>query len=839
MYVQLAINMPAVSGVFDYHVPQELSEQIQPGCLVEAPFGKQKVQGIVLRVVAEPAVQETRPVTSLLDPLPVLTPVQMALAARVAEVTLSSPSLVLHSMLPPGLNQQADALFSASPDLDALTGYSGTALEKRILDLVRTRGPLRGRQLDTAIPRLDWRPAARSLVRKGLLVARPILPPPGVRPRTVRTAHLSCSPESVKELLPLLGRKEAGARRLAILEYLARESLPVAVPWIYAATGGNLQDLYELSEKGFIALGEEDFWRDPLDKIDPAISVPHILNQDQEVAWKSIRDGIHAAPRGASRLPYLLDGVTGSGKTEIYLRAVEETLTLGRQAIILVPEISLTPQTVQRFLSRFPGRVGLIHSRLSPGERYDTWRRLRLGKLPIAIGPRSALFSPLADPGLIVIDECHDDSYYQTENQPYYNAINVALEYARVANSVILFGTATPSVELLYRSENENWHRLHLPRRIIAVTGNLAKTGSPPAPTASGQNSLPSVEIVDMRQELKAGNRSIFSRSLKRSLSDVLSAGQQAILFLNRRGYTTFIFCRDCGNVVRCPRCDLPLSLHLEDPGLPAAELVCHTCGYHRHLPHTCPLCGSHSIGQYGTGTEKVEREIKSLFPHARVVRWDAGTTRKKGSHDLLLSHFTHHQADILVGTQMVAKSLDLPLVTLVGVVLADIGLSFPDFRAAERTFQLLTQVVGRAGRSQLGGRAILQTYQPENPAIRMAAKHDTDGFYRYEIEQRKKLAYPPFSRMVRLEVRHFRSATVESAAERYHSTIERWLQEDGLLSTEIIGPAPCFFHRQGGIFRWHIILRGPDPARLFKGRSLEPPPGGSLRIQVDPPTLL
>ncbi|TLN00542.1 primosomal protein N', partial [bacterium] len=347
---------------------------------------------------------------------------------------------------------------------------------------------------------------------------------------------------------------------------------------------------------------------------------------------------------------------------------------------------------------------------------------------------------------------------------PVYHAVQVALAYARITASVILLGSATPEVGLYYRAECERWNLLELPERILAHRQVLAAQAAGsvsrlPELASEGEAAflpLPPVQVVDMRQELKAGNRSIFSRVLQQSLAQVLEANQQAILFLNRRGSSTYVFCRECGTVLRCPRCDLPLTYHSD-----SEDLQCHTCNYHRKMPSRCPQCGSTSIRQFGTGTERVESEVQKAFPNARTLRWDAETTRQKGSHEILLSHFSRHQADILVGTQMLAKGLDLPLVTLVGVVLADVGLSLPDYRTPERAFQLLTQVSGRAGRSPLGGRVILQTYQPENKAIQFAATHDYHGFLRYELEQRRSIGYPPFARLVRLELRHRDAAKV------------------------------------------------------------------------------
>jgi primosomal protein N' (replication factor Y) len=541
----------------------------------------------------------------------------------------------------------------------------------------------------------------------------------------------------------------------------------------------------------------------------------------------------------------LLHGVTGSGKTEIYLRAVERVLALGQQAIVLVPEIALTPQTVRRFLGRFPGQVGLVHSGLSTGERYDTWRRARAGGFNLVVGPRSALFTPFENLGLIVVDECHDDSYYQSEAVPYYHAREAAVAYARLVNAACLLGSATPDVSSFYLCQQGKWIYLHLPSRILAhrqaVRAQLARLESHKPPGAglrsryrpleaeAEANELPPVTIVDMRRELAEGNRSIFSRSLQEALREILEQRQQAILFLNRRGTATYVFCRDCGHTLRCPHCDLPLTYHAAQ-----AALRCHYCGYERRMPAICPACKSERIRHYGTGTQRVEAEVNTLFPQARTLRWDHETTRKKGAHEMILSHFVAQRADILIGTQMLAKGLDLPLVTLVGVVLADVSLSLPDYRTTERAFQVLTQVAGRAGRSPLGGQVILQTFQPENYVIQAAAQHDYMRFYDQELDYRRELGYPPYTRLVRLEYRHLDPQHAQQAAVRLAEQARGWLREEGRQSTSLIGPVPCFFARIGGIYRWQIVLRGPEPLSLLRGRDL-----GDWRIEVNPPSLL
>ena len=821
-YFEIAVNVPRVSGTYHYHLPVELEGRVQAGCLVEVPFGKQVAQGIVLRQATRPGVAETRAVTALIDPQPVLTPAQLALAVELAESTLSPLAAILEMMLPAGLSQQAEARYALAAAQPPLVRQADAPLADQLVELLIKRGPLRVRQINHLLPGAEWRPAAEALARKGVLASELVLPPPDVHARRVRTAQLACAPAQAEAALPDLGSGKALARRQVMLRFILRQPEPVNVSWVYAESGGKLDDLRFLVERGLIVLGETEIWRDPLEKLDVAVSNAWQLTPAQEAAWGEIARGLQAAAQGQSQPPYLLHGVTGSGKTEIYLRAITETLRLGRQAILLVPEIALTPQTVRRVLSRFPGQVGLWHSGLSDGERYDTWRRARQGLIQVLVGPRSALFAPFAQLGLIVVDECHDDSYYQAV-PPFYHTRSAAAAYARLAGAVCVMGSATPDVVTRWQAARGRMQYLGLPERIQGAAQS--------AESASLAGELPEVQVVDMRLELKAHHTHIFSRPLQAALAETLHEGQQAILFLNRRGMATFIFCRECGHTVKCPQCELPLTLHVE-----AGEnmLVCHTCGRRSPQPALCPECRGTKIRPYGAGTEKVDAEVQALFPSARTLRWDYDTTRQKNAHENILSHFANHRADILIGTQMIAKGLDLPLITLVGVVLADVGLSLPDPRSAERTFQVLTQVAGRAGRSTLGGKVILQTFQPDHYAIQAAAKQDYDLFYRLELESRRALAYPPFGRLARLEMRGRDAARVEAAAQKLAGQIRQWIAAEDRRATQMIGPAPCFFARAGELYRWQIVLRGPDPLSLLRGKSL-----GGWRVEVDPMSLL
>lgn len=842
-YLEIAVNVPQVSGVFHYHTPTDLENQVGIGFLVLAPFGRRTVQGVILGIIDQPEVAQTRPIIDLLDNKPVLTPEQISLAQHLSKITLAPLAACISLMVPTGIDQQADVLYTPVGEIPV--GLS--AIQSRLLKILHKRGSLRGSQLDRAMKYVNWRAAVKPLIRRSLITTEAIIPAPKIKPKVVRTVSLAVSLEKTRLALSGLGRAgtQALERRKKALLWIAQQDQPVPVTEVYKNTGANSNDLRFLEERQLVSFGEAQVLRDPLDAYDGQPFPIPVLTSDQKTIWQDVQESIHASANGPIQLPLLLHGVTGSGKTEIYLQAVQETLNLGRQAIILVPEIALTPQTVRRFMGRFPGKVGLVHSGLSVGERYDSWRRARDGDLQVMVGPRSALFTPFPNLGLIVVDESHDESYYQSEAAPHYHAREAAVEYAKIAKACCILGSATPDITSMYRSQKGNWRYLGLPTRILAhrnaVDAQMARLQTQekqltqtvsrykPLEAQAEVIELPPIYIVDMRLELQAGNRSIFSRPLQQALQEVLENKQQAILFLNRRGSATYVFCRDCGETLKCPRCDIPLTYH-EDQRL----LQCHYCSYQRQMPDRCSHCGSSRIRQYGTGTQRVETEVKSLFQDVRTLRWDYETTRKKGSHEKILTQFAEHRADVLIGTQMLAKGLDLPLVTFVGVVLADVGLSLPDYRTNERVFQTLTQVAGRAGRSPLGGKVVLQTFQPEHYVIQAASKHDYLAFYTQELQFRQKLGYPPYTQLVRLEYRDTDASRAERVAQEMGEQVRNWLLKENQHKIRMIGPVPCFFARMGGAYRWQIVLSGNDPSRIFQGRVI-----GGWKIEVNPPNLL
>lgn len=644
---------------------------------------------------------------------------------------------------------------------------------------------------------------------------------------------LEAAPERVERML-------ASWRGTAFIERLLRELLALPEPPTMAealrATGATRSRTNRLVKAGALDLREEQVWRDSLRDFDFVPDSAPKLTPDQERAWNAIRAALERDE--ASR--FLLHGVTGSGKTEIYLRAIAETLRQGKSAILLVPEIALTPQTVRRVSERFPGEVALAHGSLPAGERYDTWARARAGEVSVIVGTRSALFTPLPNLGLIALDEEHDASYKQSPwmSEPHYHARAAAERLSEICRATLILGSATPDLASWYRARRGRFHYLHLPERIMGhrrrIQQQAQRLGVAPRYQDESAEALmiplPPVTVVDMRAELRAGNISMFSRELQRSLADALERGEQAMLLLNRRGQATYVFCRDCGYVLECARCDTPMTYHRVE-----RSLRCHHCGNSQAPPEACPACGSARIRYFGAGTQQVDEALRQLFPEARSLRWDTDTARSPRTHFEILDQFIKREADVLIGTQMIAKGLDLPLVTLVGVVSADIGLALPDYRAGERVFQLLTQVAGRAGRGVLGGKVVLQTYQPDHYIIQAASRHDYGGFAERESQYRKQLGYPPYRRLARIVFSYSKEETARRQAEQAAARLREILQERDLGGTALIGPAPCFYARVDRQYRWHLLLRGPDPRVAL--RELSPQPG--WRVDIDPVSVL
>jgi len=594
-----------------------------------------------------------------------------------------------------------------------------------------------------------------------------------------------------EEIIFLLGesrRKKQVAKERLLQELVEQEAIPYE--WVTGKLGVSAQTVGSLERAGVIQVLSTQSFRNP-------VRLDHVEGKRQELSdsqWNIVREVLADFDAGHPGT-YLLHGITGSGKTEVYMQLIQDMVDRGRQAIVLIPEIALTYQTLLRFYRRFGDRVSVMNSTLSPGEKYDQCERAKNGEIDVIIGPRSALFTPFPNIGLIVIDEEHEGSY-KSEATPKYHARETAIEVAKLHGASVLMGSATPSLEAYYRAMTGEYKLFTLRERL---------TGG----------SLPKVYTVDLRQELKEGNRSIFSRKLQELLSDRLAKGEQSILFLNRRGYSGFLSCRSCGHVMKCPHCDVSLSEHKN------GKLLCHYCGYGEPRPNVCPKCGSKYISGFRAGTQQIEEKLREMYPGVRILRMDADTTRTKESYEQILAAFSNGEADVLVGTQMIVKGHDFPRVTLVGVLAADLSLGAGGYRAGERTFQLLTQAAGRAGRGTLPGEAVIQTYQPDHYAVVRAANQDYEGFYQEEILYREMLGYPPVSHMLAVQIfskdeeRGVRTADWLSAAVRRKFT--GGARGAAPQQPQVIGPAPAAIGRINDIFRFVFYVKCPKYGTLVQ----------------------
>ncbi len=805
--IRVVINTPAKGGLFDYLVPEHLRGRLCPGHMVIVPFNHTLHQAVVWRLDVTAEAAKPEEVIALADETPVLTPAQLRLAELIAERSLSSIRECVNLLLTDKIRRVSRPVYRLlKPDLEYQPSLAGPAEDAGgILALFASHaGVLDEDTLNKALGKKAWRRVMDRMIREGAAAREISLEQPALTPRTAAVAVLTGEQPGAET--PLAKTASAQERRRAALDYLAANGGEALRVELVRETGLTPADLRSLVKMGCLRLESREVMRDHRCYMnEPAVRLPE-LTAEQSAAAAQISAGL----RGASdRRPILLHGVTGSGKTEVYLRAAAEAISLGKQVLMLVPEIGLTPQILTRFESRFPGKVGVYHSNLSRGERYDTWRRGRSGEFRVIVGPRSALAVPLPDLGLILVDECHEDAYYQTSERPFFSAVRAAADYAEVTGSQLVLGSATPTTAQMFKAQRSGWHIETLKNR---ATGVLP----------------PQVMLVDMRAELRNGNSEIFSTVLLREIDRSLKKNKQCILFMNRRGAASYTFCHNCGAGFTCPNCDVPYTYHAS-----RNRLECHYCGSVMPLPESCPECGSKEIRRFGAGAELVEQIISEKFPAARVLRLDADTAAGAGNREKILSGFANHEADILVGTQMVAKGLDFPDVRLAGIMLADVGANFNDYRVDEHSYQMLTQVAGRAGRSHERGLAILQTFQPERYSIRAAVRADYETFYRNDLAYRRVMGYPPFSRLLRLELRGPNEAAVKANAEELTQMLRRLIHDRGL-ALRLIGPAPCFFPRIAGKYRWHIILRGADPVSLIRGLTLP-----DVRIEVDPPSLL
>ncbi len=805
-FVEVAVNSgQPTRHTFTYARPDEIDVRL--GQAVFAPFGSRVLQGVVLGETETPPEQQARAIEAIADPLPVLDGPHRALAAWLSERYLAPLWECVATCLPSGYGQRS--VTAVSPvDVPLLLPADPT--DQRLLRYLAEHGRVTLDTLREAIGPVPASQLERLQANGHLTVAQGLARPAG-RPRMERRVALTGGDEAARAHSHGLAAK---APRSVAARVLARLAEARDIPLTEArALGATRRHLDELAAGCWLREYEARVERDPIGERPSEPLPPATLTEAQAAAVEAIR----GAP-GA----YLLHGVTGSGKTEVYLELARRTLAAGRGVIVLIPEISLTPQAIRRYGEQFPAELTVLHSSLSTGELYDQWYRIQRGEGRIVVGSRSAVFAPIANLGLVVLDEEHEWAYKQGDPQPRYHARDAAAELCRLTGASLVLGSATPNVTTYHRAEVGELTRLELPSRVMPLAGGATQT-----------TPLPNISVVDMREELKAGNRGIFSVPLAGALRRALAEGEQSILFVNRRGGARFLLCRACGYLPICPSCTLAMGFDTSEPLHP--RVFCHHCGRSRSQETACPECGSPRYRPFGVGTQRIEEEARRGFPNARVARWDSDAASHKGSHERILQALEAREIDILVGTQMIAKGLDLPTMTVVGVVDADVGLSLPDYVAHERTFQLLSQVAGRAGRRERPGEVFIQTYEPDAPPIRAAADHDYHGFFSHEAQHRRRAGYPPYSRLARLTYRHANQERGLEQASQVAAELRTRRDAAGWPDPDVLGPAPAYVRRLRGDYRWHILLRGHDPRALIAQLTL----GRRWSVDIDPVSLL
>lgn len=819
-YAEVAVDAPVGhSRTFSYSVPRQFT--VEPGQLVWVPFGRRVAQGLVVELADSPQVEVTRDILQPIEPSPLVSRVNLELAQWVSRYYLCSLFSAIATVLPPGFEAHVRSQVRFNGGSSGGNGEKPTDGERTDLAAPRPQstdalavlgqsGSLREREFLKLLGRNGDRELAR-LIRSGLVLRQVELPRPGIAPRY--DSYLFLAGQGGKP-----GHREGAPDRLSqkqqeLLQAVREQATD------YSASQANKEFGHGAAEalvrKGLLGRGwvrvEPGLVPDSLPE-EPATSLT--LTPEQSDALNRIVGALE----NPAQMPrtFLLHGVTGSGKTEVYLRAIKHVVDRGQQAIFLVPEIALTPQTLHRVNMRFPGRVAVLHSRLTPRQQFDQWWTIRDGLCDVVVGPRSALFSPVPRLGLIVIDEEHEWTYKQEESLPHYHVRTVAMELSRLTGAPVVLGSATPDVETYHHAQRGRHQLLELPHRIGAPGRSAGNEGA----------DLAEVEVCDMRQELREGNRSIFSRRLQLGLKQCVEQGHQAILFLNRRGAAPIVQCRDCGHVATCARCSVSLTYHSDD-----GKLWCHRCNRRARSPGSCRQCGSRRIRSLGVGTQRVVEKVEELLPGVRVERWDADATRSGLDAEETMARLNRGETQVLVGTQLVAKGLDVPNVTLVGVVLADVGLYLPDFRSGERAFDLFCQVAGRAGRGKYPGRVFIQTYTPDHYAITAAARQDYAAMFQQEIHARRRMGNPPFNQLVHLVYQDVSATLCQRQAVATARELRHRVHSQGLTDVEIVGPAPGIPSRLRGRYRWHIVLRGRDLQRFIEGTSF---PKGCT-IDVDP----
>ncbi|MFB5445483.1 primosomal protein N' [Enterococcus faecalis] len=753
---------------FTYLVPENLNEQLAVGMRVEVPFGNgnRHVQGFVLAIepMAATVLDETnvqlKELVAVLDLKPVLNTEMLALADYMKEKTFAFKITCLQTMLPSVMRADYQKYIYLTDELsEELQDQLFYGLEEISWDQAQERGLL---------PQLmALRKQQKVDIRYEVTTRNKV--------KMVRFIQAAKEFEQLEEIR--LGLRKGAKKKEQLLYYLQRLGTEkVTAVKEMKELGFSTALLNEAAKNGWLTFIEKEAYRDPFANQTFEKTTALSLNAEQQVAVETILQSVQEQQSQT----YLLEGITGSGKTEVYLQVIAEVLNQGKTAIMLVPEISLTPQMVQRFKSRFGEHVAVMHSGLSQGEKYDEWRKIERGEAEVVVGARSAIFAPIENIGVIIIDEEHEASYKQEET-PRYHARDLAIWRSEYHHCPVVLGSATPSLESRARAQKNVYQRLRLTQR-----ANQAAT-------------LPTIDVVDMRQEVENGNVSSFSMSLQEKLQERLEKNEQSVLLLNRRGYSSFVMCRDCGYVLPCPNCDISLTLHMD-----SKTMKCHYCGHEERIPYRCPNCGQDKIRYYGTGTQKVEEELQTLLPDSRILRMDVDTTRRKGSHEKILRTFGEGQADILLGTQMIAKGLDFPNVTLVGVLNADTALNLPDFRSSERTFQLLTQVSGRAGRAEKPGEVIIQSFNPEHYAIQLAKVQDYEDFYTKEMYIRHRGDYPPYYFTVQITASH----PEENEAAKQMFQIATKLKQGLSPQAILLGPTPSAIMRVNNRYFYQVIIK-------------------------------
>lgn len=739
---------------YSYQIPSEFEDMVEAGMRVHVPFGKgnRLIQGIVVDVVEEADTsEELKAIGEVLDYTPVLNQEQFWLADQLRKSVFSYKITILKAMLPSLLNSSYDKILYPQPSLEP-------TLKVKLF----------GEKNEVSFSSLDAADQAQvmRLVRKGDL----LLEYKAKDKKQIKTEKwYRVNQEGLKELQPSARAK----KRLALKDRLLLEQGEQPLAGLYQDFSREVVAYF--IDQGVLEITEREVNRAAAYYEGKEQTQALHLNSEQAKAVETVVSQI-----GKTSKPFLLEGVTGSGKTEVYLQIIQEVLNKGKTAIMLVPEISLTPQMTDRFISRFGQEVAILHSGLSNGEKYDQWRKVERGEAKVVVGARSAIFAPLKNIGAIIIDEEHEASYKQDSN-PRYHAREVAVLRAQYNQAVLLLGSATPSLESRARATKGVYELIRLTKR------------------ANPAAKIPEVKVVDFRDYIGQNEAGNFTPVLVEAIADRLQKKEQVVLMLNRRGYSSFVMCRECGTVDTCPNCDISLTLHMD-----TKTMNCHYCGYSKAIPRHCPNCQSPSIRYYGTGTQKAYNELQEVFPEAKILRMDVDTTRKKGSHAAILDAFGNGEADILLGTQMIAKGLDFPNVTLVGVLNADTSLNLPDYRSSERTFQLLTQVAGRAGRAEKEGEVIIQSYNPNHYAIRFAKDQDYEGFFAYEMQIRRQLGYTPYYFTVGLTLSH---KSEEIVMEKSHQVME--ILRSGLSDqVQILGPTPKPIARTHNLYHYQIIVK-------------------------------